>query len=75
MLAACAAVLAVALPGPLLRLHGNRWVGQVQEADTAYYSREMASYTGELDLYRNLLLFTGVWESEIILEAEGGCRN
>ena len=70
-LAACAAVLAVVLPGPLLRLHGDRWVGQVQEADTAYYSRQLESYTGELDLYRKLLLLSGRWEAERTLVDQG----
>ncbi len=71
VLAACAAVLAVALPGPLLRLHGDRWVGQVQEADTAYYSRQLEAYTGELDLYRKLLLLSGRWEAERTLVDQG----
>ncbi len=75
LLAAVLALAALAacllLPPLMLQTGARQRFGTVQEADTAYYSREMASYTGELDLYRKLLLLTGVWESETILEAEG----
>ncbi len=71
VLALAALAACLLLPQTLLRAGARQRFGTVQEADTAYYSREMASYTGELDLYRKLLLFTGVWESEMILEAAG----
>ncbi len=69
--AACAVALAVALPGALLRFYGERQVGQVQRADNAYFSRQLEAYTGELDLYRKLLLLTGRWKSEKELKAAG----
>ncbi|WP_434311307.1 hypothetical protein [Hominifimenecus sp. rT4P-3] len=52
------------LPEYALRVWGETDMEIVQEADRAYYSRQMAAYTGELDIYRKLLMIWGIWKSE-----------
>ena len=59
------------LPENLLQAWDQERLGAVREADTEYYSREMAAYTGELNLYRKLLLMQGVWKSEKRFITEG----
>lgn len=66
VLAAC-----LILPENLLQAWDQERLGAVREADTEYYSREMAAYTGELNLYRKLLLMQGVWKSEKRFVTEG----
>ena len=66
VLAAC-----LILPENLLSAWDQERLGTVREANTEYYSREMAAYTGELDIYRKLLLMQGVWKSEKRFVTEG----
>lgn len=51
-------------PKYALRIWGETHMEIVQEADRAYYSRQIAAYTGELDIYRKLLMIWGTWKSE-----------
>ncbi len=71
LLAAGALAACLLLPETVLRAGAHQRFGKVQQADTWYASREVASYTGELDLYRKLLLLSGEWESRTVLVGEG----
>ena len=59
------------LPEMVLQAVSRQRIGKIQEADTEYYSREVSSYTGDLNTYRKLLFLHGVWKSELTLEATG----
>lgn len=71
LLAAALVAGCLLLPEMVLQAVSRQRMGTIQEADTEYYSREVSSYTGELDTYRKLLLLHGVWKSELTLEATG----
>lgn len=58
------------LPGNILHAGEVKQLGSVLEADKEYYSRQMAAYTGDLNLYRKLLMVHHIWKSERKLVAK-----
>lgn len=58
------------LPGNVLHVWEAKQLGSILEADKEYYSRQMAAYTGDLNLYRKLLMTHHIWKSKRKLVTE-----